>query len=145
MGRELRRVKEGWIHPKNDNGAYMPIYDNSFEDAVAIFVEEYQDWLKDKTEPLGDVVYFPAESEYYRPYWEEGEATWVQVYENVSEGTPVTPAFATKEELVDWLTNNNDFWGYKWTREQAEHFMETEWSLSGIMINGVMKKGYEVI
>ncbi len=148
MGRELRRVKKGWEHPKSNNGGYAPIMDMSFEEAIETWIEEYQDWLKDEDDEkysLEDSIGSPPQIQYYRPHWEEGEATWVQVYENVSEGSPITPAFETKDELVDWMTNNKDFWGYQWTKEQAEHFMETEWSISGVMIGGVMKRGYEVI
>lgn len=29
------------------------------------------------------------------------------MYEDVSEGTPISPAFATPEELARWLTDNN--------------------------------------
>ncbi len=41
-----------------------------------------------------------------RPEYEE-EPTWFQVYETVSEGTPVTPPFATEQELSDYLVRHN--------------------------------------
>lgn len=70
----------------------------------------------------------------------------VETYETVSEGTPITPPFETKEELVEWMSNNKDFWGYQWTKEQAENFViNTGWAMSGIIKNGEIKKGYEVI
>jgi hypothetical protein len=43
----------------------------------------------------------------------------------VSEGTPITPAFATPEELIDWMANNKDFWDYQWSHEAAEHLLKT--------------------
>lgn len=45
---------------------------------------------------------------------------WWQLYENVSEGTPLSPPFPSPEKLIEWLTNNKDFWGNSWTKEQAE-------------------------
>lgn len=72
----------------------------------------------------------------YFPSWPEDVATWFQVYETVSEGTPVSPPFATQAELVEYLVANGDFWDQKrrkegrggidcdpWTREQAERFV----------------------
>lgn len=57
-------------------------------------------------------------------------ATWFQVYETVSEGTPVTPPFATKDELVDYLSTRGDFWDQDrgdgpWKRERAEAFVRS--------------------
>ena len=56
-----------------------------------------------------------------------------QVYETVSEGTPVTPVFETAEALVDYLVEHGDFWHQddvargsrrrRPTREQAEAFV----------------------
>jgi hypothetical protein len=61
--------------------------------------------------------------------------TWFQVYETVSEGTPVTPPFATKEELVDYLVANGDFWDQHrgdggWSRENAEAFVGAGFAMS---------------
>ena len=46
----------------------------------------------------------------YRPDWPDADATWVQLYETVSEGTPVSPAFATLPELRAWLLAHGDYW-----------------------------------
>jgi hypothetical protein len=69
--------------------------------------------------------------------WEHPqEMTWYQVYETVSEGTPVTPPFETQSELVEYLVANGDFWDQRcrkegssimecapWSRKQAEAFV----------------------
>ena len=70
---------------------------------------------------------FP-DPDYYRPRWDESLAVGYQVYETVSEGTPVTPVFATKEELVEYLVKHGDAWDQKrgdggWTRQNAERFV----------------------
>ena len=80
----------------------------------------------------------PPEPEFYRPKWKKEEMTWFQMYETVSEGTPVTPPFATKAELVDYLVENGDFWdkirGHGgWQRANAEKFVESGWSPSGML------------
>ena len=87
----------------------------------------------------------PPNPECHRPKWKDGEATWFQVYETVSEGTPVTPPFATKAELVEYLVANGDFWDQKrreeggsgmpcepWNREAAEQFVNDAWAPSMI-------------
>ncbi len=46
------------------------------------------------------------------------DRTAFQLYENVSEGSPVSPVFATIEDLEDWLKQND------WS-EQSRHFLLT--------------------
>jgi len=41
------------------------------------------------------------------PDWTESERTHLMMYENTSEGTPMSTAFATPEELAQWLAENN--------------------------------------
>src|SRR5690606_18767318 len=78
----------------------------------------------------------PPKREYYRTY-SDAEATWYQVFETVSEGSPVTPPFATKEELIEYLVANGDFLDQQrraegrsmpcapWSRESAERFVNS--------------------
>jgi hypothetical protein len=68
-----------------------------------------------------------------------------QVWETVSEGSPITPVFATKEGLIDYLVEKGTTWDQKsgslrggpWRREAAEKFVEAEWAPSGVGIEGV--------
>lgn len=85
--------------------------------------------------------------------WSEPpEGPWWQVWETVSEGSPVTPAFATAEELVDYLVKNGDAWCQKRpderppTREAAENFVKhAGWVPSGMssaqtgMVTGIQQ------
>lgn len=87
------------------------------------------------------------------------EPTWWQVYETVSEGTPVTPPFETREEIVEYLVKNGDFWDQKrreegrssmpcapWSRENAVAFvMESGWAPSLILANGKIMSGVEAL
>jgi len=33
MGREIRKVPKGWKHPKDENGRFIPKYNEFFKDA----------------------------------------------------------------------------------------------------------------
>lgn len=43
----------------------------------------------------------------YMPDWQEEERTHLQMYESTTEGTPISPIMATKEELARWLADTN--------------------------------------
>lgn len=53
----------------------------------------------------GDVPRKPAPED-YMPAWPDAERTHFMMYEDTSEGTPISPAFATAEELARWLADN---------------------------------------
>ena len=122
MGREIRRVPADWQHPQRSqiygdypgNERYHPLFDDDY-DTVA------QEWVRNFTlfqagnHPDQDRIHSkyyweddpPPSEEYFRS---EGygtqfnsEPTHYQIYETVSEGTPVSPVFETLEELKVWL------------------------------------------
>ena len=181
MGREVRRVPPNWDHPKRDpnedrygRDGYQPMYDKNFDDCFAEWLADFDriragqltdfeqkcypdgvslaEWLQDDGRP--------PEPKYYRP-WKDEEATWFQVWETVSEGTPVTPPFATREELIEYLVREGDFWqqdrwrrgdtfmqpnppGY--SRTAAEKFInDTGWAPSMVVANGKVMNGVEAL
>ncbi len=77
--------------------------------------------------------------------WEAKElpiGDWWQVWENVSEGSPITPAFATKEELVDYLVNYGEQGsGEVWRREAAEKFVGVGHAFSMVVKNNEVLDG----
>lgn len=146
MGREIRMVPPNWSHPtefRHGEMRYKPMYGRSFKAAATEWKEGYAKW-ESGLRPFGSGEWEPKESwrhadiytdhlnlewwEYhgdppsdramYRP-WEDDQATWFQVWETVSEGTPVTPPFATREELVDYLVANGDFWDHSRRKQKA--------------------------
>ncbi len=161
MGREIRMVPLDWDHPKytdsnapysNRVGEYRPLYDEDYDSASKRWLKGLNQWQKGKhpsqtrkNEP-SDEQYFweyegnPPDRDSYRDRaWTKAEATAYQVYETVSEGTPVTPAFATKEELIEYLVANGDFWDQKrgkggWPRTAAESFVKDEYAPSLISV-----------
>lgn len=146
MGREIRMVPPNWQHPKytHDNapsshliGEYIGLLDG-YEKALEEFAKRVE------TKGLAEgIEYYDGGplKKHYVDY--QGQApTWYQVYETVSEGTPVTPPFATKEELITYLTKNGDFWDQErdhgsYSRQAAENLVNGGYAPSGLIINGV--------
>jgi hypothetical protein len=46
------------------------------------------------------------DSENYMPLWSDEERTHFQMYQTVTEGGPISPVFATAEELAQWLSEH---------------------------------------
>jgi hypothetical protein len=152
VGREIRRVPPNWQHPKDDRGQYLPMHDEHFADRFAKWLADFdrirrgelEDWEREcyaSDNPLAEWLLdegSPLDPSVYRPYRDEDDRSWWQVYETVSEGTPVTPAFATKAELVDYLVDHGDRWGEgrKYPRARAEAFVEQGFASSMTMTVG---------
>lgn len=157
MGREIRRVPANWDHPRytaedapyrDRIGEYKPLYDQDYESAAEEWLANFDLWRQGKhpSQPCTYSRYFweydpPPDQDYYRDRkWGAEEATHYQVYQTVSEGSPVTPAFATKEELIDYLATHGDFWDQKrgdgpWLRASAEAFVGAGWAPSMIVMS----------
>lgn len=156
MGREIRMVPMGWEHPKDAKGNYKPMYDR-------VYAEHRQEWLDnqrawdDGTHPSliespglkEDYPFFsdwdggPPDREYYRDAWTEA-ANCFQMYETVSEGTPVTPVFETEDELVDYLVEVGTLWGKKHNRKSAEAFVKAGYAPSFLMFSNSDGQGQVV-
>lgn len=136
MGREIRRVPMGWEHPRNRRGEYQPIHNETFKQALANHIKELQEWMTnvDKFD-IEDMS--PPDPAYYRPEWPQDAIMGYCVYEAVSEGTPTSPVFATKEEIANWLINQ----GY--SEKAAQEFIKHEFSFSGVIVNGQYMDGIE--
>jgi hypothetical protein len=125
MGREVRKVPAEWQHPKHwvtgmrgPEERYTTLYaGESYQARVDEWDDECAKW-KNGTHP--DLNYPSAKSMVYEewagnrphrgdymPNWPESERTHYMMYEDTSEGTPISPAFATPEELARWLADTN--------------------------------------
>jgi hypothetical protein len=120
MGREIRRVPPNWEHPRwNDDalrqdhiGEYRSCFDRSYEEAAQAWVADFNKW-----EPKCGCQYLweyesPPNPKTHRPAFTE-DPTWYQLYQTVSEGSPVSPPFETEEELIEYLCTYGDFWCQK--------------------------------
>ena len=109
MGREIRRVPKGWEHPRDRDGNFIPMHDQPYKKVLDGWIRAYHVWdggiLLDGTK--GDAPYWeawgpPPDPDRYRPAF-DSEPMCYQIYETVSEGTPISPVFETIEKLVDWI------------------------------------------
>ncbi len=104
MGREVRKVPADWQHPKdNITGKYKPLYPgDGYETSAKRFMEKANaDGLQEAIDWFGQA----PDINNYMPNWPESERTHFMMYENTSEGTPISPAFKTPEELARWLAD----------------------------------------
>lgn len=153
MGREIRHVPPDWQHPHDEKGGFVPLYDDDYESASLEWIENFSLWQvgKHEAQPCKYCRFFweydspPDEKCYRKRKWSASEATHFQVYETVSEGTPITPHFPSKEILVEWLCNNKDYWGDgPLSRTQAEAFVKDEWVPSLVIQDRQILKGMEI-
>ncbi len=144
MGREIRMVPPNWEHPEGNNSGYQSMYDEDYPSAVKKWKDGYALWESgnhpSQTEEYEywDWEGMPPDEESYRPKFTE-DATCFQMYETVSEGTPVSPIFKTKPELVDYLVERGDFWDQSrghggWERKNAESFVSTGFAFTGTFL-----------
>lgn len=127
--REARKVPANWEHPKDLNGEYIPLLSHYQRD-ITIWDEENNKWNAgyvrnqlypqidtenewiDKEERHENKTYTEwvgprPRLENYIPEWPEDECTHLQMYETVSNGTPISPVMDSRESLVNWLVDNN--------------------------------------
>ena len=126
MGREVRRVPADWQHPKKLDWdvvlrarveRYIPLLPG---ENYQRHVDSWDDdcarwkcgWRPDYcTEPADRAMTYEQyegqrpHKDDYMPDWPENQRTHYMMYEDTSEGTPISPAFATPEELAQWLTD----------------------------------------
>jgi len=97
MGRTIRRVPIDWVAPDS------PHFDQSYDEALAAYDQDCAKAVEDGHDPV-EWCGPPPDPAYYRPAWPDGATMGYQVYENVSEGSPISPVFVTRDALLDWLT-----------------------------------------
>jgi len=113
MGREVRRVPADWQHPKHEvpdyrTGRmverYKPLYpgERYAPNAAEFLAKANAEGLQEAIESCGC-----PDKDDYMPDWPAEQRTHLMMYEDTSEGTPISPAFATPEELARWLTDTN--------------------------------------
>jgi hypothetical protein len=117
MGREVRKVPADWQHPKDKHtGSYKPLYEGKkFAERLREWNEENAKWSNGEfptyaSEENKKLTYSEWAGDQpkscdYMPEWPDSECTHYMMYEDTSEGTPISPAFATPEELARWLTD----------------------------------------
>lgn len=142
MGREVRMVPKGWEHTKDKLGRYMPLFEH-YDKALAQFEADVKaDGMR---EALTDHGGGPNEYDYMLVDVPESECTQYMMYECTSEGTPLSPAFETQEELAKWLVNNkaSTFADSTGTYEQWLATIKRGSSVSAVMSSKGLQSGVE--
>jgi hypothetical protein len=151
MGREIRRVPADWVHPKEwalrfsgMREDYIPLFDKDFTSALAEWEagkarwDSYEDTdrirLRDDGSKYAEESYEewsggpPSPESYRERAWMPEEATHYQMYETVTEGTPVSPVFVSLAELEAYMVAEL---GY--SPAVAKAFCASGWAPSFIM------------
>lgn len=165
MGREVRRVHKDWQHPKDDLGNYIPLFNGK---NLAKRIEEWDvgaekwgqgmkwDYGKHTWAPKGDdlegMSYVEWDGERpdqrdYMPQWPEDERTHWQMYENTTEGTPISPVMESPEALARWLADNHasSFGWMTATYDEWLRMIGKGSSVSAVVIGGQWMSGVEAI
>lgn len=155
MGREARRVPADWEHPRKANGLYQPLYGGSYAERAAKWDEERAKWdagirpdywrgfVGTYAEWAGDR---PAESD-YMPDWPESERTHLQMYENTSEGTPISPVMETPEALARWLADTGAS-AFGSMTAPYDHWLSVcngGWAPSAAIVDGMLTSGVSAV
>jgi hypothetical protein len=145
MGREVRRVPADWQHPKYEpwegHTGFKPLHDgDDYQRDHDGFLEKLaKGGLQEAIDEYGRA---PDRAD-YMPQWSPEERTHLMMYENTSEGTPISPAFETAEELARWLadTGASSFASMTATYEQWLRVAQGGYAPSAVMTGGVMTSG----
>ena len=162
MGREIRMVPADWQHPRDEDGSFKSLHDGFNKD-----LDEWNEgndkwrqgfiskWTKAgyEWEPRGDTC--PScksyadwagdqpKSDEYMPDWPPEQRTHLMMYENTSEGSPISPAFKTPEELARWLADNkaSAFGGMTATYEQWLATCKSGYAPSAVLTSRGLESG----
>jgi len=137
MGREIRKVAANWQHPKNEKGNYIPLLDDKFSEILAKWEEQNAQWEKGfRSDWNGGWIRKEADElnmtfaewdvekpvmENYMPEWKDEELTHIQLYENVTEGTPISKVYKANEldKLCKYAAKNCTFFmNFKASKEE---------------------------
>lgn len=120
MGREVRRVPIDWVHPRDEFGDFMPLFDGAKFLAQAREWDEHArrweeglccdsggNWHPIKPGRDGSFESYAGgrpDAKRYMPVWDDSVATFLMMYETTSEGTPLSPSFEKQDDLARWMT-----------------------------------------
>lgn len=167
MGREVRRVPLDWEHPVNpDPNPYWRANEWDWTGQGRHFqpmrgrvvAEDWREWDEGKAQwdagerpkywSAGDTDDYEEwagerpDPAYYRPDWPAESMVGYQLYETVTEGTPLSPVFEQPEDLARFLV---DRLGYFSDVDSAMRFVAAGWAPSFISDSRGLRPGYEAV
>lgn len=113
------------MHPKDKDDQYVPLRDGAmYERRVRAWDEEEEKWQLGLRRDPDTRDWVPVEAEFlgmtyaecagarpdpseYMPRWPAPECSHWQMYEETTEGTPISPVCSSAEELARWLTDHD--------------------------------------
>lgn len=163
MGREVRRVHKDWQHPRNDQGHHIPLFDGrKLAEHTADWDVGAEKWEQGFRRHYGDHTWVPKGDECeempysewagerpdprdYMPEWSEEERTHLQMYENTTEGTPISPVMENPEDLARWLADNYASASgiMTATYDQWLSMIGQGWAVSLVTVEGQLMSGVE--
>lgn len=165
MGREVRRVPANWQHPKDERGHFIPLHDGRYLGGFAArdaeWMEGWRQWQngfcddwKGGWKPIDPEHRGSTFTDYngprpspdeHMPDWPDEQRTHLMMYEDTSEGTPISPAFEAPEELARWLADNgaSSFGGMTATYDQWLNVCRGGFAPSAVMVGGRLMSGVE--
>ncbi len=123
MSREVRRVPGNWQHPTSDGLESISLFDGidyeprlrRWDTGAAKWAEGLREdwnggWQPLEPDEVGQTFEEwwgprPLEED-FMPRWTDAERTHLMMYETCTEGSPISPAFETPEDLARWLADN---------------------------------------
>lgn len=149
MGRKVRKVPADWQHPDYERytgqEGFKPLHDgDSYQSDHDEFIAKIAaEGLQKAIDYFGQA---PDEND-YMPRWTPEQRTHFMMYEDTSEGTPISPAFASPEELAQWLadTKASSFANQPASYEAWLRIAQGGWAPSAIMESGVLRSGVEAM
>ena len=148
MSREVRRVPMNWQHPmewreqwnQRERRATMqrvpkPLFSN-YANHLAYFTADPGDFDGDAPDPAD-----------YMPDFGDRDDLGYCMYETTSEGTPISPVFATPEELARWLadTGASAFGDMGASYEQWLAVARGGWAPSAVVDSKGLRSGVEAM
>lgn len=116
----------GWEHPRDDDGEYVPLLDGwPFGYPLSAWIADWREqsdlWSRGEhpDQRNGSAIGFTFAEWHgerpdvrdHMPEWPAAERTGWCYYESTTEGTPLSPVFATADELAEWLAAQPDWRG----------------------------------
>ena len=172
MGREVRMVPADWQHPRYPEdhyeprwrGRYIPLYESGFAERDREWSEGWAKWQEGLVRSYGDEGPWrprtpedgalfshwdgarPSPDD-YMPDWPAEQRTHLMMYEDTSEGTPKSPAFATPEELARWLadTGASAFGDMTATYEEWLPICKGGWAPSMVVSSAGVQSGISAL
>lgn len=158
MSREVRMVAPNWQHPRYPDdyyeshmaGLYVPLRNGDYCEESAEWDRGWKKWQSEPDPEYAHMRYTEYEGsrpspDDYMPQWRDGEATHYMMYETTSEGTPISPAFSSPEELAAWLAKSgaSAFGGMTATYEQWLNVARGAYEPSMVVSSRGLQSGVE--